>query len=695
MYHDHSNWNNDMRRLCEVLFVTLLAFSLSCSDHKKTFTQSPADKMDGKAATPSEPLVEIERIAEKARAESVKIRQQILRKYIQKEEGWPGGAWGDTMWCLSALYLNEKKEIANQRLLTRAQDYISRCAAKPSIEIFRPEQKEKPPWAYFGLSDYIRILHFFHQKSTHYPKRLMPDTESAMKEALWILVKNISKVADASSDNLLTTLGTENHDLTIRPNCYLAAALLKDDPDFSKRPYEDGHTAEEHFAAYHNFFLQWARQRAMTGLFIEIGSDRYQKYSWPNLFNLHELSPDPSIRDSFGMLMDIALIEEAQVSIKGRRGGGRSRAQYGSNNFEIYKNVLYGTKEARVDCGHTKIIPTSSYHPPIAAILIRGGLFSIKEPFIIQNRVLGELAHPSEKIYTTDSALINYAYRTPNYLLGSTQQNPALAIFNPDIDKDVIKYSGISRQKRWSGMIFNDPTARHPVVPAHTRADDEMCAIYLEYENRKGGRPQHSSYSFQHENVLLIQRISANQPRRPLTMGSYNTGKINIRFHGKKLRKVEEGGWIFANNGNAYAAIKFLDCDYAWDESGELASPVTKNNQLQPSRVLLHAGDEYNSKSFEAFKENILSNILNVTAKSVQYQPHVDGPTLESFLYDPQNHKDFKLPLIHKKAIQLRPTWTYKSPYLNSDFGSDKITVSVGPIKEVYDFSLNKKFRIH
>jgi len=44
------------------------------------------------------------------------------------------------------------------------------------------------------------------------------------------------------------------------------------------------------------------------------------------------------------------------------------------------------------------------------------------------------------------------------------------------------------------------------------------------------------------------------------------------------------------------------------------------------------------------------------------------------------------LPLINGKPVDLHPSATYDSPYLNGAFGSDTITVTVGPIKRVLDF---------
>lgn len=188
---------------------------------------------------------------------SLATRERVLRETVAKDSYWIKGAWGDTIWCLAALYLNEKTDTANERLLKNANVFLATVRERDE-ETFRPEtSKELPwPWAYFALTDYVRILCLFRAESTYFPGRLLPETEAAMKEALWWLVKADSKVADASLNNLLVLLGTENHDLTRRPNYYLVASVLKDDPAFKARRYDDGHTAAEHFAAYNVFFQE-------------------------------------------------------------------------------------------------------------------------------------------------------------------------------------------------------------------------------------------------------------------------------------------------------------------------------------------------------------------------------------------------------------------------------------------------------
>jgi hypothetical protein len=188
----------------------------------------------------------------------------------------------------------------------------------------------------------------------------------------------------------------------------------------------------------------------------------------------------------------------------------------------------------------------------------------------------------------------------------------------------------------------------------------------------------------QHENVLLLQRI-ARLGRS--TLGSYNTGKLGMRFEGADLQKVEEGGWIFASNGKAYVGVKFLDGPYQWDDKRVEAFPANFAGPGDTTRILLHAGDIASHGSFDQFKADLLASRLNVTLDKVDYQFGPSANHLEVTLYDAKALDRFSLPLVNGKPVDLRPAQTYQSPYLNGDFGSDEISVSVGPLHRVLDFS--------
>jgi len=607
--------------------------------------------------------ISVEQLVAQTHAASLKLREAALRKTIAKDTCFPAGVWGDNLWCLAALYLNEKTDLANARLLKQAKEYIARKPA--SAHLTSPEDPGDLPWSFFSVTDYVRTLCLFHAKSPHFPGRLKPETEAAMKEALWLWVSDESRLADVGTNDLFLLLGTENHDLNRRPAYYLVTALLRDDPAYRDRKLADGHTTAEHAAAYTAFYREWPRRRAQTGLWVEVGSNTYQKYSWPSLFNLHELAPDPVVRHRFGLLLDLAFIEEAQISVKGQRGGGISRGDYGPNSFAGYKNLLFAVPGKPAGSSHSRVIETSRYQLPPEAILLAKRTFPAAEAFEIRNRVLGKLATDKSaeehgQRIDPDSALVNYAYRTPHYLLGCTLLNPTL------------EYSGISNQKRACGMLFDDP------------ASDEICSVHSIIEHGPGGRPQRSFWSIQNKNVLILQRIPPGDKSHP---GSYNTRAVGIGFDGKALQKVEREGWIFASNGKAFVGVKFLDGAYKWDAKQTIATPANFNNATDKSRILLHAGDIASHGSFDKFKADVLASRLNVTPDKVDYEFGPAANRLEVTRYDPKAFDRFTLPLINGQPVDLRPPQTYQSPYLNGDFNRDKVTVTVGPMKRVLNFS--------
>jgi hypothetical protein len=228
-----SNWQKYTKIKNESLMQTLSAcksyvIALLCSLQIGPTGTSSAALQSSDTSHTSPDVSKFEgytKIVEQTHQTSLAARESVLNGVVAEGKFWIDGAWGETLWCLAALYQNQHIEQANQQLLARAQAYNK---ARLNESDFRPETIQKlSPWGYFALTDYVRILSLFHANSSHYPGRLQPETEMAMKEALWNLVKVSSKVKDADLKNLLVLHGTENHDLTLRPNYYLVAALLK------------------------------------------------------------------------------------------------------------------------------------------------------------------------------------------------------------------------------------------------------------------------------------------------------------------------------------------------------------------------------------------------------------------------------------------------------------------------------------
>lgn len=75
-------------------------------------------------------------LVEKTHTESLKARERVLRDTIARDTSWPDGVWGEVLWSLAALYLNEKLDEANARLLKRAREYAEIHRAQLEVSDF-------------------------------------------------------------------------------------------------------------------------------------------------------------------------------------------------------------------------------------------------------------------------------------------------------------------------------------------------------------------------------------------------------------------------------------------------------------------------------------------------------------------------------------------------------------------------------
>lgn len=669
-----------MNKLClsSILFISIFVASCATTDKSNKYSN-------------------YKQIIEETWETSNRMRQEALNKFIAMDPAgkkiFPPAKWQGVGWELVAFHLNEKTDLANDRLLKEAKKYTAKINSGDFGEntknfgnklIYQPAGQDQRPFNFFTGPEYMQILYKYGSEGLVERGRLKPETEAAMKEYMWLVISQQSKLKEAGLDRLLTYQATENHDILRRPVFYLMNYLYMKDPLYNKRQYKHGGTAKEHFEAYNKYFLERPGARSISGHWAEAGSDTYQKYTPPMILTMAEIAPDPLVRKRYKMLLDVIFVVDAQFSVEGRRGGGRARAYWGKNSFEATKNILFGiSKGSGIGSTHNKIFETSSYQMPESAVLLRKVEFPAEKPFEIINRSLAEemkVNHDGNDghsvSYEKNGRNINYAYRTPHYIIGGMMYDLTLTKNRNGVLFP--KYSQITLQNRWSGVIFDHPDTKAPDLKKN------ISAIYPEISkhNKNKGRPQNGIWGVHHKNVMIVQRIP---PVKDSRIGSYNSGQLSIVFAGEKLEKTEKEGWIFASDGKAYAAVKFLDSGYIWNNNKTQASQDNYTLHDNP-RVLIQAGDIQSYISLDNFITEILKNELSVEKNKVTYYSLKEKTKLVKFTFDPKNHKDFFMPMINDKVVNLRPEWTYKSPYVNSKFEEKKVTVTVGPITEVYDF---------
>ena len=314
--------------------------------------------------------------------------------------------------------LPEREDGRGQRPPAQAgKRYIDMNRKHGSIPGTNPGGSRNSPWTFFSITDYVRTLCLFHAKSPHFPGRLKPETEAAMKEALWLWVRGESRLADAGPDDLFLLLGTENHDLNRRPNYYLVTALLNDDPAYRDRKLADGHTVAEHAAAYTAFFREWPRSRAKTGSGSRSARTPIRNTPGRPFSTCTSSRPIPSS----------ATLRPAARSRLHRGGAdfgagpprrGTKPGRLGANAFESYKNLLFASEGQPAGSSHSRVIETSRYQlpargdSPAQAGLSGDRALRHPQPGPRRTRKAQSEDEAGQRL-AADSALVNYAYRTP------------------------------------------------------------------------------------------------------------------------------------------------------------------------------------------------------------------------------------------------------------------------------------------
>ncbi len=289
----------------------------------------------------------------------------------------------------------------------------------------------------------IRMLAMF-GRDGKYPGRLEADVEAGLKARAWKFVCEHLDVSNILPLEWKRQWGTENHDFRRKPWVYFALSALRKDPAYVGKSV-GGHTVEEWFGLMNDFMKQYLKDRVLVGMWIEPGG-HYAHHTFDGMIDLYEAAPDPEVRQRAKMFLDLALIEDEQISVNGLRGGAKSRNGPLSTETSKFKDLVFGDKPGLL---------LSDYQAPPIAVALRNAKGAV-EPYHICNRVPGEITpdknSPDKNEYAHNSHLVSYAYRTPGYLLGIALQNPNL------------HYSPISDQQRCSSVIFqsNRPFIQAP-----------------------------------------------------------------------------------------------------------------------------------------------------------------------------------------------------------------------------------------
>jgi HEAT repeat protein len=540
------------------------------------------------------------RLAKGTHAKSTQLREEIMES-LQKQFSPTRDNSAEVI--LAALHLGQRTDDVNSWLIDFADSTDLSDAASPN---------------------FVRILALYHANKMA-AARLTPAAELALKEQFWRYLKNRGPLVNSPANlKVSLTAVLEKEELVARITSYLAMEVMMDDPAFKDR-FLANRTLQDLHQGWTVWWREWAKDRAMRGLWSEMGWPAHQMVIWPCLLNMYDCAEDAVVKQQFKMLLDLTAIEEEQISIHGTRAGRRGKSNGVGSGLDPWKDVLQGQRPRRTgeaDSGLAGIVWTSAYQLPTAAILLR----QLERPvpsYTITNRVVTPFSG------TNRPAGNVVAHVTPHYVLGS-QFSPIAGTMEP--------------VGNWHRLVF-----------------DDMKAIF--YPLTAGER-----LHFQHDNICISTWNGiAVEPQ----MIHFSSG----------LKQVEKDGWLFLSNGPAFAAI-YVENGYDLERAPvKPARPGLDTITFKEPRaiVVLQAGDVHKFGSFEKFQEAILKAPLKISQASVHYT----GPQAEAVEFFRRGNA------VVAKAAPPKGNMTYDSPYLRGEAGQPRITVRFGSYSAVYDFENN------
>jgi hypothetical protein len=238
-----------------------------------------------------------------------------------------------------------------------------------------------------------------------------------------------------------------------------------------------------------------------------------------------------------------------------------------------------------------------------------------------------------------------YAWATPNYILGSSQEVP---------DRWRMHVAGAIRATL---ILRGDPRK----------------AVYTEFERE---RPP---TIFQHRNV----QISSG-------------GEGREWFPFPLLEEVvEEEGWLFGRDENAYFGFRVASGDWKWQEAESLEDEADRGDYVMydpdsPAILEVAEAEDYGG-DFERFRRDLLDNMVEWDGKTLVYETGSgaeSGPGTEAAWIRFASGEEALVSADgeHYESTGIADYPRFGSSYLRSDYASGVVTIEYGGERLEYRF---------
>ena len=512
-------------------------------------------------------------------------------------------------------------------------------------------------------SHLFRTYTLFNHNSKFFPGRMSNETETAMLNLMWKWGSEVSKISRTTLDNGSTWCidESENHDAQRYMPSWGFSQIFKDLPYYKTNIYADGYSPQQHYDAWTEYFKKYFTERAKKGLFIEVASPLYVMHTIKGIYDFCDFAEDECLKKRAEKLLTLWWASWAEEQIYGVRGGAKCRS-YLHNCSELASCdtmapvgwLYFGLGGEPAPNDFNILFMTSYYLPPRIIENIATNLQGRGNYEITQRRMglakNGYYNPPDYRLRTDFGGIVRYSYCTPDSIMGS--------FFLKSMN--YTNWVMISSQNRWQGIIFAD----HPDM-----------RIYPELKAAYPNKVYNPFWAVQKKNAMIVQKLDSTLHGLLTRVRFSRIPKTNI---------VEKYNWIFVKTQNSYTAVKPASGNYVWEyaDSNEWATfnRAWIQCQITNTPVIFQLARKNDFANFDAFCSAITSLPVTITSDKVTFK------TLDDDLLT--IYKDYSnLPEINGETINLSPTNTFTSPFIQENWNTGFVTITNGNEKIVLNFN--------
>lgn len=505
-------------------------------------------------------------------------------------------------------------------------------------------------------------------------QRLSPEAKLRLFGMIWNYVRDGSTRA-SGLENAAVVRGSGNHNFHQRAVWFLGVQILVDHYGMATSTMGDGYTVQQHYDAHLDHWQRLIRSRAREGVFAEVNSVGYDKYSLAALYNVADFAKSPSLRRLARSFVALHWADAAQTFLPstGVRGGASTRVYKGLGMTRaIYQGMAplyyaYGWTD-RKQGPHFQTLPMlcSPYRVPS---IVTAQATATRAPFRYTVRRPGRGTSIADgwrlAFLKGGSSLRQDSYVSPSYVMGTMTWHPSR------------EYTGMSNQNRLMGVYFDShPDARIQVhgkgtnpgtndVPENCQVYESCIVGYNEINGMLG------------TNAMVIAMDINRHDNSGMRIYMPYAGDVWGNSTARTLWKNGEspaGRWIFTYSGSSYVAFRLARSGYVVQSvvhpNGQ--DPAGKMLELQDpwSPIVFQLGEAADFASFDDFKVKVRATTFWFSHRRREYTfRSLNGDTFRF------RARSSTLPTINGQVPSLNPPRAYDGPWMQGMYGSGRVVL--------------------